>query len=138
MGILELLVIAVVGLLVVGPEKLPDTIKVCVVWFSRIKRMLNSTRAEIEQQIGMDEIRRELHNEQVMESLKSMNLEQDSIQETARSASQLVADVNKRLEEEKLEELYIGEQKGNHPEPSNSISPAEPAPPPDDSTSKQP
>lgn len=71
-GFLELLLICIVGLFVIGPERLPDTIKTCVMWFSRIKRNLLETRQEIEKQLGADEIRRELHNEQVLRNLEKM------------------------------------------------------------------
>ena len=118
MGFLELVVIAIVGLLVIGPEKLPDTIKEGVVWFTRIKRAINNTRTEVEQQLGMDEIRRELHNEQIMESLNALKIENGEMERYQRSAEEIVADVNKRLEEEKLEELMIGEQVANHGERS--------------------
>ena len=114
MGFLELVVIAIVGLLVVGPEKLPDTIKVGVVWISRIKRMINNTKNEIEQQIGMDEIRRELHNEEVLESLNSIKKHSEEFEYKSRSAEELVSDVNQRLREEKLEDLNLGNQIGNH------------------------
>lgn len=65
-GFMELLVIALVGLFVIGPERLPTTIKTVALWIGRIKRSLMETRREIEQQLGADEIRRELHNEQVL------------------------------------------------------------------------
>lgn len=69
-GFLELLVIFVLGLVVIGPERLPSTIKTCAIWFSRFKRSIQEARAEFEQQIGADEIRREIHNERVMESMR--------------------------------------------------------------------
>ncbi len=121
MGFLELVVIAVVGLLVIGPEKLPDTIKVGVVWVSRIKRMISNTRNEIEQQIGMDEIRRELHNEEVLESLNAIKREGEELEYKSRSAEQLVSDVNKRLLDEKQEEFEIGNQIGNHGPDEDSL-----------------
>lgn len=71
-GFLELLVIAVVGLLVVGPERLPDTVKTCARWVGRIKRVLRNAREEFEQQIGADEIRREIHNEEVLRRLQEL------------------------------------------------------------------
>ena len=77
MGFLELLVIGVVGLVVVGPDRLPGALKSGMVWFGRIKRAVNSTKAELEKQIGMDEIRREIHNAQVMESLKALKQARD-------------------------------------------------------------
>ncbi|HEY7884947.1 MAG TPA: Sec-independent protein translocase protein TatB [Cellvibrionaceae bacterium] len=71
MGFFELLLIAIVGLLVVGPERLPDTIRTVALWVGRIKRSLRETRSEIEKQLGADDIRRQLHNEEIMRSLES-------------------------------------------------------------------
>ena len=71
-GFLELMVIAIVGLFVIGPERLPTTIRTIALWVGRIKRNLLETRREIEQQLGADDIRRELHNEQVMREWEKM------------------------------------------------------------------
>lgn len=71
-GFFELLIIAAVGLFVIGPERLPHTIRVCALWIGRIKRSILDTRREIEQQLGADEIRRELQNEQVLRNLEKM------------------------------------------------------------------
>ncbi len=68
----ELLVVAIVGLIVIGPERLPTTVRTCALWIGRIKRSLMETRREIEKQIGADDIRRELHNEQVLHNLEKM------------------------------------------------------------------
>ena len=62
-GFLELLIIAVVGLLVIGPDQLPQTLRSIGLWVGRFKRALQNTRSEFEQQIGADDIRRQLHNE---------------------------------------------------------------------------
>ena len=67
-GFPELLVIAFVGLLVVGPEKLPQIIKASTRSFGAIKSYLNETRSEIEKSVGMDEIRQDLHNEKIMKN----------------------------------------------------------------------
>ena len=72
-GFPELLVIVFVGLLVVGPEKLPQIIKTLIRSFRAIKSYLNETKADIEKSVGMDEIRQDLHNEKIMESLKKNN-----------------------------------------------------------------
>lgn len=71
-GFFELLVIGAVGLFVIGPERLPHTIRTCALWIGRIKRSVVETRREIEQQLGADDIRRELQNEQVMRNLEKM------------------------------------------------------------------
>jgi len=77
-GFLELLVIVFVGLLVVGPEKLPEIIKTLTRSFVAIRSYLKETRSEIEKSVGMDEIRQDLHNEKIMEDLKKNKKESNS------------------------------------------------------------
>ena len=77
-GFPELLVIIFVGLLVVGPEKLPQILKTLTRSFRAIKSYLTETRSEIEKSVGMDEIRQDLHNEEVMEDLKENKKESNS------------------------------------------------------------
>ena len=77
-GFPELLVIVFVGLLVVGPEKLPEIIKALTRSFGAIRSYLKETRSEIEKSVGMDEIRQDLHNEKIMEDLKKNKKESNS------------------------------------------------------------
>ncbi len=72
MGFTELLLIAGISLLVIGPERLPETVRNVSLWVGRLKRGLRDARQEIEKQIGADEIRRELHNEEVLKNLEKI------------------------------------------------------------------
>lgn len=69
MGLFEILLIAVVTLLVVGPERMPEAVRSTALTIGRVKRMFNNARREVEKQVGADEIRQQLHNETVMEQL---------------------------------------------------------------------
>ena len=69
-GFPELVVISVVALLVIGPEKLPETIRTMSLWIGRIQRSFSNIRREIESEIGADEIRQQLHNENIMKELE--------------------------------------------------------------------
>jgi sec-independent protein translocase protein TatB len=80
----ELLVIAIVSLIVIGPERLPGAVKTGALWIGRIKRNLLEARQEIERQIGADDIRRELHNEQVMRNLEKMQDTRRELEEKIR------------------------------------------------------
>lgn len=71
----ELLLVAFVALLVIGPSRLPETLRTLGLWIGRLSRSFNSVKAEIEKEIGMDEIRRQLHNESVMEEMKRIERE---------------------------------------------------------------
>jgi len=69
-GFPELVIVSVVALLVIGPEKLPETIRTMSLWVGRIQRSFASIRQEIESEIGADEIRQQLHNESIMQELE--------------------------------------------------------------------
>jgi sec-independent protein translocase protein TatB len=68
-GFLELLVIALITLVVMGPERLPEAIRAISLWIGRLKQIWAKTRQEIENEMGMDDIRHQLHNEEVLRDL---------------------------------------------------------------------
>ena len=68
-GFSELLIIAVLTLIVMGPGRLPETVRTITLWFGRLRQFLSAARTEIEDEVGVDEIRRQLHNEQLMRDL---------------------------------------------------------------------
>ena len=68
-GFPELMLVSVVALLVIGPEKLPGSIRTLTLWIGRIRRSFNNIKAEVEREIGADEIRQQLHNESIMQAL---------------------------------------------------------------------
>lgn len=84
---LELIVICVVALLVLGPDKLPGAIRTLGLWIGRLRRSFNNIRREIEQEVGADEIRRQLRNEAIMEKFNSTkNQVTESIQSVKKEA----------------------------------------------------
>jgi sec-independent protein translocase protein TatB len=68
-GFPELMLVSIVALLVIGPDKLPAAVRTLALWVGRFRRSLASIKAEIEQEIGADEIRQQLHNESIMKDL---------------------------------------------------------------------
>lgn len=74
-GFPELMLVALVGLLVIGPERLPEALRTLGLWLGRMRRSFLSVKAEIEKEIGMDEVRKQLHNEAVMEEMKRIERE---------------------------------------------------------------
>lgn len=69
-GFPELVLIAVVALLVIGPERLPEALRTLGLWLGRMRRSFTAVKTEIEKEIGMDDVRRQLHNEAIMEEMK--------------------------------------------------------------------
>ena len=62
----ELLLVGLVALLVLGPERLPGAARTAGLWVGRFKRSFNAIKQEVEREIGADEIRRQLHNEHIL------------------------------------------------------------------------
>lgn len=60
-GFAELVLVGVVGLLVIGPERLPGAIRTASLWLNRLKRGFNDIKREVQQ---------ELHNDEVMQELR--------------------------------------------------------------------
>ena len=63
-GFSELLVIAVVALLVLGPERLPKAARFAGLWVRRARSHWNSVKAEFERDLADDELRRTLRDTQ--------------------------------------------------------------------------
>lgn len=59
-GFAELLLIGVVSLLVIGPERLPGTVRMVSVWLGRLRRGFNEIKQEVQQELHNDEVMREL------------------------------------------------------------------------------
>lgn len=120
-GFLELIVVAALGLIVIGPERLPAAIRTVAIWIGTIKRTLSSARAEFERQIGADEIRRELHNEQVLASLKAAKESRDAIQKKLNNLAEDTMNSGKpQLLDEELPDHAHGASNSIEPAPTTS------------------
>ncbi|WP_051298969.1 Sec-independent protein translocase protein TatB [Marinobacterium litorale] len=56
-GFSELLIIAVVALLVLGPDRLPIAAKTCGLWLGRIRRTVGSIQSEIREELKVEELK---------------------------------------------------------------------------------
>ncbi len=64
MGFLELMLIGVVGLLVLGPERLPKAARTLGLWIGKIKRTVSGMQREISAQLEAEELRQKLNEQQ--------------------------------------------------------------------------
>jgi len=91
----ELIIICVVALLVLGPDKLPGAIKTLGLWIGRMRRSFNNIKREIEQEVGADEIRRQLRNEAIMEKFNNTKSQiTQSIDSVKNEAESVKKDLN--------------------------------------------
>ena len=63
-GFLELLIIGVVGLLVLGPERLPRAARTTGLWIGKIKRTVSGMQRDISAQLEAEELRQKLNDQQ--------------------------------------------------------------------------
>jgi sec-independent protein translocase protein TatB len=70
-GFTELLLVSIVGLLVLGPERLPGAIRTGSLWLRKARSSFNDIRTEIERELNVDELKKDVHNNAIMRNLKS-------------------------------------------------------------------
>ena len=59
-GFLELMVVAVLGLLVLGPERLPKAARTAGLFIGKIRRTMNNLQDDLERQVRTEELREKL------------------------------------------------------------------------------
>lgn len=86
----ELLLVGIVALLVLGPERLPSAARTAGLWVGRLKRSFNVIKSEVEREIGVEDIRCQLHNENMLqmeeETKRFLNSQASPVVEPATSA----------------------------------------------------
>ena len=80
MGFTELMLIGIVALVVIGPERLPGVARTAGKYVGRLKRFMTTIKADVEQELRADELRQILSDQQ-----KELDTLKDSISEAGRS-----------------------------------------------------
>ena len=70
---------ATLALIIMGPKRLPETVKTITLWLGRIRNFINSAKVDIENEVGIDEIKKQLHNEKIMNEIEKSKRELNSI-----------------------------------------------------------
>ncbi|MBX9812705.1 MAG: Sec-independent protein translocase protein TatB [Burkholderiales bacterium] len=109
-GFSEILVIAVVALIVIGPERLPKVARTLGHLFGRMQRYVNDVKADISREMQLEELRKL----------------QSSMQDAARSIEQSVSKEISTTESElqKIADTSLPETAQPPAEPSSDASPA--------------
>jgi len=73
-GFFELLVVGVIALLVLGPERLPLAARTFGLWLGRLRRTVSSIQSEIREELRMEELKRAtaIEKEQLERELREM------------------------------------------------------------------
>lgn len=68
-GFSELVVIGVVALVVIGPDRLPRAARTAGLWMGRARRFVSSVKADIERDLAADELKKTLARQAESNSL---------------------------------------------------------------------
>lgn len=97
-GFWELLVIGVVALLVIGPERLPGVARTVGAWTGRAKRFVTSVKADIDKELKADELKRILKEQQDSNPLHDIIEDtKDDLDEIRKETETAVNSANKTL-----------------------------------------
>jgi len=67
-GFTEIVLVAVIGLLILGPERMPVAVRTVGLWVGKIKRTIGGVQKEIQDELRIDEIRKKAdHNRKEIE-----------------------------------------------------------------------
>ncbi len=77
-GFSELCMVALVALLVIGPEKLPKVARMTGFWIAKTKRTIDAVKQEINEEFQAEELRQALKNQSGMSELQNLLYETEN------------------------------------------------------------
>lgn len=89
-GFSELLVIAVVALVVLGPERLPKAARFAGLWVRRARNQWDSVKQELERELQADEIKRQMQDvrQGMQDTANQLRASGEAIRREAQQAQQ--------------------------------------------------
>ena len=76
-GFLEITTILILGLVIIGPARLPDLIKGWLKFYKRTQYYITKFKNYLEEDIGTDELKKDVFNEMRMEELDGFEKQKD-------------------------------------------------------------
>ena len=81
-GFWEIALIGVVGLVVIGPERLPAVARTLGTWVGKTRRFINQVKTDVSAELKQEELRKAIENNAGLDELKQiMNTDHLSIEE---------------------------------------------------------
>jgi sec-independent protein translocase protein TatB len=120
----ELMVIMVIALIVIGPERLPKVARTLGMLWSRAQRYINGVKADLARDMATEELR-ELHLKVQQEAREAEKIFKERAQSAAQSIEQQVRELNsavaepaKPAAEQKPQELPAASGSGQEKDPA--------------------
>ena len=91
-GFSELVMVGLIALLVIGPERLPKAARIAGFWIGKARSAITRVKAEIKQELHAEEMRQIL-----LEQQQSIA---DELKQTAKDTHEVIDDINTNLKTE--------------------------------------
>jgi sec-independent protein translocase protein TatB len=114
-GFSELLVIGIVALIVIGPEKLPRVARTVGVLAGRLQRYVADVKADINREIELEELRKMRDSMQQAASEFQTSV-QSEVNKTEADLNQTAAELNKTVEDAVKDKPAEARPEGDKPE----------------------
>ena len=98
LGMTEIFCFAIIALLVLGPDKLPEAARFAAKWYGKIKKFISNIQNEIDRELRLSEFREEMQKEinKITELERRMQQQLDEIKRTS-SSEPALADLKKTI-----------------------------------------
>ncbi|MCF6204244.1 MAG: Sec-independent protein translocase protein TatB [Methylococcaceae bacterium] len=101
-GFWELCLVAIVSLIVIGPEKLPKVARIAGFWVGKTKNMVASVKSEIKEELQEEEIRQMLKQHPTVDDFKNTIEDTSStFKKNTQSIKQSLKDQSKQINDPK-------------------------------------
>jgi len=121
MGFTEMMLIGIVALIVIGPERLPGVARTAGKYVGRLKRFMTSVKADVEQELRADELRQILSQQQ-----KELDSLKDTISEAGRDIEKQANVLDEVIDRPaaQADEQQAAATAGSEPQPGVTEAPA--------------
>ena len=104
-GFWELCIIAVVALIVLGPERLPTAARTTARWFNKARSMIHNVKSEIDRELQLDEVRQRLREEeQKLRETSGMEDLENLASNTIGAVHDFEKDIDKKIDNDSYSE----------------------------------
>lgn len=106
-GFFELCFIAIIALLVLGPERLPTAARSIGRWVSKARRAFTSVKSEIDRELQLDELKQQIKQQQEkMEELVNNQTMQETLSETQQKINDTRAAFEREMAQQNDKQSY--------------------------------
>ena len=115
-GFWEIVLISVIGLIVLGPERLPIAIRSVMRWINTAKSMANSVKTEISHELKLHEMNEHI-NKAGKHELSDFSPElKQSVDEIKQTAREISAPYEKKKKADRKQTVTLSKQKNTTPD----------------------